>query len=92
MAVGELLFILIVLVGLWYGVKFMARIGEVRVALRRAAQQAAQQAAANAAHMQGRAARPAIPTEDLVKCRVCGAFVPAKSATACGRGDCPWGR
>jgi hypothetical protein len=88
MALGELIFIVFVLIMLWYGVKFMARVGEVRQAIRRAAQQAA----ANAAQMQGQHARSAIPTENLVKCRACGAFVPAHSATSCGRGDCPWGR
>ncbi|MGH6989524.1 MAG: hypothetical protein ACREFD_02560 [Stellaceae bacterium] len=89
MAIGELLFILFVLAVLWYGVKFMARVGEVRQALRRAARQAA---AANAAQMQNQRAQSAIPTENLVKCRTCGAFVPANSATSCGRDDCPWGR
>jgi hypothetical protein len=32
--------------------------------------------------------RPAIHSEDLVPCGVCGAYVAA-SAPACGRPDCP---
>jgi hypothetical protein len=67
----------------WYGVRFLTRVGQVRQAVRRAAEQA--QANAQARNQP----RQAI-TEDLVKCRVCGAFVPAKSATSCGRSDCPY--
>lgn len=29
------------------------------------------------------------PIEDMAQCRVCGAYVPAKGATRCGRADCP---
>ena len=31
-----------------------------------------------------------VQAEDLVKCRVCGAYVAARGATSCGRPDCPW--
>lgn len=87
-SLGKVLFLVFIVVAVWYGVKFFARIGEVRQAIRRAAAQAE----AQAARMQQQQARPAIPTENLVRCRACGAFVPAQSATACGRSDCPWGR
>jgi uncharacterized protein len=33
-----------------------------------------------------------IEVEDLVKCGACGAYVASRSATSCGRPDCPWGR
>jgi uncharacterized protein len=33
---------------------------------------------------------PAKPVEDMAKCRVCGAYVPAKGATRCGRENCPF--
>ncbi len=29
-------------------------------------------------------------TEDMVKCSVCGAYVAVRSASSCGRGDCPY--
>lgn len=32
----------------------------------------------------------AAPVEDLVACGTCGAYVPAKGARGCGRGNCPW--
>lgn len=30
------------------------------------------------------------PIEDMTQCKVCGAYVPAKGATRCGRADCPF--
>ncbi|HEX4113470.1 MAG TPA: hypothetical protein VH020_13130 [Stellaceae bacterium] len=83
-SLGKLLFLGFVLLVLWYGVKLVTRVGEVRQAVRRAAEQAPGPG--------GQGPRQAIATEDLVKCRGCGAFVPAKGATSCGRGDCPWPR
>jgi uncharacterized membrane protein YqiK len=37
----------------------------------------------------GAKGKPAQPIEDMAQCRVCGAYVPAKGATRCGRADCP---
>ena len=89
-SLGKLLFLGFILVVLWYGVKFLTHFGELRQAVRRAAMQAA----AHAARMEGQQGRPArppaVPTENLIKCGACGAFVPARSATRCARGDCPW--
>lgn len=31
-----------------------------------------------------------VGAEDLAACPVCGAYVGAKSAKSCGRGDCPY--
>jgi uncharacterized protein len=80
----KLLLLIFILLIAWYGVRFVTRIGQLHHAMRRAAQQAT----ANAQRARG--PRQAIVAEDLVKCRVCGAFVPAKSATRCGRADCPY--
>ena len=84
-SVGKLLFLGFILLVAWYGLKFMTRVGQVRQAVRRAADQAAATGG-----RPGAAPRQAIVTEDLVKCRICSSFVPAKSATSCGRADCPW--
>lgn len=35
----------------------------------------------------GKAAKP---VEDMVKCKICAAYVPAKGATRCGRDNCPF--
>jgi uncharacterized protein len=82
--VPKLILLVVVVLAVWYGVRFITRIGQMREVLRRAAEQAA---------MNARAAQPRAPVlvaEDLVKCRICSAFVPAKSATRCGRADCPF--
>jgi uncharacterized protein len=83
--VPKLLLLAFILLVAWYGVRFVTRVGQMRQAMRRATEQAAMNAQAR-----GQGARPAIAAEDLVKCRTCGAFVPAKSATSCGRADCPY--
>jgi hypothetical protein len=28
--------------------------------------------------------------EDMIECSVCGAYVAARGAVSCGRGDCPY--
>ena len=30
------------------------------------------------------------PVEDMAQCRICGAYVPAISASRCGRDNCPF--
>ncbi len=30
------------------------------------------------------------PIEDMAQCKVCGAYVPAKGTSRCGRPDCPF--
>lgn len=35
---------------------------------------------------------PSTKAEDLVRCAVCGTYVAANGARACGRNDCPRGR
>jgi hypothetical protein len=78
----KLLLLVFILLIVWYGVRFVARIGQLHHAMRRAAQQAT----ANGRPVGG---QRQVAAEDLVKCRVCSAFVPAKSATRCARADCP---
>jgi hypothetical protein len=80
----KLLLLVFILLIVWYGVRFVTRIGQLHHAVRRAAQQAT----ANAQRT-GRP-RQAVAAEDLIKCRVCSAFVPAKNATRCARADCPF--
>jgi hypothetical protein len=80
----KLLLLAVILLLAWYGVRFVTRVGQVRQALRRAAEQAAMNSRGRDPHT------PRLLPEDLVKCGVCGAFVPAKSATNCGRADCPY--
>lgn len=84
-SLGKLLLLAFIILIFWYGFKFVGRVGQVREAIKRASEQAAAQ--------QPQSRNPkTIVAEDLVKCRACGAYVPAKSASSCGRADCPWGR
>ncbi|HEX6978412.1 MAG TPA: hypothetical protein VF342_03865 [Alphaproteobacteria bacterium] len=32
----------------------------------------------------------AVTAEEMVPCRVCGTYVPARGATTCARRDCPY--
>jgi uncharacterized protein len=80
----KLLLLGFILLVVWYGVRVVTRVGQVHQAVRRAAEQAAANARTRSEP------RQAIATEDLVKCRNCNAFVPAKSPTHCGRADCPY--
>jgi uncharacterized protein len=80
----KLLLLVVIVFVVWYGMRFVTRLGQMRQVLRRAAEQAA---------MNARAAPPRAPAlvaEDLVKCRVCASFVPAKGTTRCGRANCPY--
>jgi hypothetical protein len=45
--------------------------------------------------VRGRAANKAagdraLEADDMVACKVCGTYVAASGARACGRADCPW--
>jgi len=79
---GKLLLLALVFLVVWYGWKYTKRVEQIRRAL-----QEEMERRRNAA--QGGGARN-LPAEDLVKCPSCGAYVPAQSAAACGRADCPW--
>jgi len=38
------------------------------------------------------AAQPRLVTEEMVKCKVCGVYVPARGTRTCGYADCPFER
>ncbi len=81
LSLGKFLLLVILVLVVWYGFKYASRVEAIRRALRE-----------ELARRQGAQRRPTIPAEDLVKCAQCGAYVAARSATSCGRADCPWGR
>ena len=82
LSLSKLILLAIVIAIIWYGFKYMKRVEAVRRALRDELLRR-QQAAPRS--------RP-VEAEDLVKCAVCGAYVPSHHASACGRPDCPWRR
>lgn len=83
LSLGKLFLLAVIIVIVWFGFKYAQRVEQVKRMLReemRRRQQAS------------RSGAQALAAEDLVKCRQCGAYVAARSASACGRPDCPWGR
>lgn len=73
---------LIVLIGIiaavWYGFRFVGALDRARKQAERAAKRAPRQRRGDVANV-----------EDTIKCRVCGAYVPARQPTRCNRSDCP---
>jgi hypothetical protein len=82
LSLGKLILLALIVVIIWYGYRYMQRVEAVRRFLR------------EELNRRRSAARPSQPVEaeDLVKCAVCGAYVPSRNAGACGRPDCPWRR
>ena len=70
----KLIILIAIVSAVWYGFRFIGHIAAERRALQRAAER-------------NRPARSGV--EDMVKCRVCGDYVPATGVTSCDRGNCP---
>jgi hypothetical protein len=87
MSVGKLLVLALIILAVWYGFKYAARVEAVRQTLRAEARRRR----AGGGTIGGGAGAAAKPVEDLVKCRQCGAFVAAQGAANCGKAQCPWG-
>ena len=87
---SKLILLIAIIVGVWYVFRFLGQIDRAR---QRAAREAAR-AAPGAARRQAQARRDSrgnVPqVEDMVKCRTCGAYVPVRSPSRCGRTECPF--
>jgi len=95
MPIGKLLLLIVFILAIWYGFKYVSRVEEIRQSFKRAARDAAARSQTRAqgrdqARTQARRGGPAIKAEDMVKCRACGVYVTASGASNCGRADCPW--
>jgi ribosomal protein L32 len=92
---GKLFLLLLLILVIWYGFKFVNRAEQVRQTFQRAAREAAERGQArNQARDQrrtrARRGDTAIKAEDMIKCSVCGVYVTASGATNCGKPNCPW--
>ncbi len=88
---GKLFLLVLLILVIWYGFKYVNRAEEVRQTFKRAARDAAARSQARTqGRGQARRGGPAIKAEDMVKCRACGVYVTASGASNCGRADCPW--
>jgi hypothetical protein len=86
----KLFWLILIIAAVWYGFKYLGRIDNAR---KRAAVDAVRAAAARAGAQRtaGRETRGDLAqVEDTVKCRTCGAYVPVRSPSRCGRSDCPF--
>jgi hypothetical protein len=72
---GKLIVLILVILAVWYGYKYVNRVNEVREAMRRKAPRPGP--------------TRSLKAEDMTKCRSCGAYV-AEGAASCGRPDCPF--
>jgi ribosomal protein L32 len=79
-SLGKLLVLVAIILIVWYGFKYAARVEALRNALRE--EKARRQASGTQ--------RRTRAVEDLVKCPKCGAFVAAHGASNCGKPGCPW--
>jgi hypothetical protein len=77
----KLLLLILVVVGLWYGVRWMARVQRVLERQERKAEQQPGRAPARA--------EPKLAAEDMQRCPVCATFVTGTSS--CGKAGCPYG-
>ncbi len=89
-SIQKLLFTVAVVVAVWYGFKWVGRMKVIREKqakerLRREAR------GSGGSGVGGGASSASGEAEDMVECAICGAFVPARGAKDCGRGDCPYG-
>ena len=75
-SLGKLLVTVVAVLVVWYGFKYMTRLGGAR-----AAKVAAKEASTSSKRVEA---------EDLVECRVCGSFVASATAGDCGQGGCPY--
>jgi uncharacterized protein len=73
---NKLLLLVLVVIAVWYGYKYVTRVNQVRQAEARK-------------RAQGPRSAGSIAAEDTTKCSSCGAYVTS-GATSCGRADCPY--
>ena len=81
----KILFTLAVIIIVWQGYKWLGRMQTRRDAIAREGAPGTGRGGRAAA-----AAPSSAEVEDMVECTVCGAFVPARGAVSCGRGECPY--
>jgi len=75
------LFVLVTLImAVWYGFKWIGQLDRARKAASR--QQSRETPGASA----GTSRR----VEDMVKCSVCGTYMPSRGAASCGKSTCPY--
>jgi uncharacterized protein len=91
LSLTKLLTLAILILLVWYGFKYAARIEAVKQAIRAETRRREADDAGRGANMRSDIRAAARPVEDLVKCQRCGSYVAASGAANCGKPQCPWG-
>ena len=85
-SIQKLLVLAAIVVIVWYGFKFLGKLQKARAV--EAKERRKEMKTKSARSREG--AEAVVETEDMVPCPVCGAYVQARGASACERGDCPY--
>ena len=81
---SKLFLLIAVIAAVWYGFRFIGEIDRARRQALKRARQGSQKGA-------GTQARSDVAkVEETLKCKVCGAYVPARQPSRCARSDCPF--
>ncbi len=75
---SKLVFLVVVILVVWYGFKWLNRSGAAPTRQRDAKPRA------------GTTNRTSVGAEDMVKCTVCDTYVVARDPRNCGRSGCPY--
>ena len=90
MSFGKLLLLAILILIVWYGFKYAARVEAMKQTLRAEARRRRHVGGGGGGDMRGDMRSTARSVEDLVKCQRCGSFVASVGAANCGKPQCPW--
>lgn len=81
-SLGKIVVLLLIVAAVWYGFRMLARGG-------RPVERDRESGRIGAAEREG-ADREGATVHEMETCSVCGTFVPADAARACGREGCPY--
>jgi hypothetical protein len=86
----KLFWLILIIAAVWYGFRYLGLIDR-RASAPPSMQPGPGRTRGPRARTTGREARADLAqVEDTVKCRTCGAYVPVRSPSRCGRTDCPF--
>jgi uncharacterized protein len=78
-SLSKLLLLLAIILIVWYGFRLIGRLDTAR-----------REEARLGRRNRRRPAAAAPQVEETIRCPRCGAYVPARRPTGCGRADCPY--
>lgn len=84
-SITKLIFTVVVIAAVWYGFKWLDRLGKERRDRLDASARGR-----GTGGSEGEARRPVEQAAEMKKCRVCGIYVAVDGAGSCGRSDCPY--